>query len=135
MVLLSGAPSPKHRRVEEAFMKKNFRLPRSAKGQSLVEMAISLVILLWLLSGAAEFAIALFQYVQLRDAAQEGALFGSIKPTDLEGIEARARSSSAAPIDLDPAAVPRATVTIYVDDQMVRRDGADMGFGNDAVWM
>ena len=48
------------------------------RGQSLVEFAISLVIILWLLAGAVEFGIALFQYIQLRDAAQEGALYGSI---------------------------------------------------------
>lgn len=116
-------------------MKKKFLLFRSERGQSLVELAISLVILLWLLAGAAEFAIALFQYVQLRDAAQEGALFGSIKPTDLAGIEDRARASSAAPIDLDPAAAPLATVTIYVDDQKVRENGLNTATGTDAAWM
>ena len=51
---------------------------KSERGQSLVELAISLVILLYLLSGAVEFGILFFQYVQLRDAAQEGALYGSI---------------------------------------------------------
>jgi Flp pilus assembly protein TadG len=45
----------------------------SERGQSLVEFSISLVIILWLLAGAVEFGIALFQYIQLRDAAQEGA--------------------------------------------------------------
>ena len=51
------------------------------RGQSLVELAVSLVILLYLLSGAAEFGILFFQYVQLRDAAQEGALYGSMNPS------------------------------------------------------
>jgi len=100
------------------------------RGQSLVELAISLVILLWLLSGAVEFGIAFFQYVQLRDAAQEGALYGSTHPyldADNDGvldfvdpatgehrtvnqakIEERARASSPtnSPIDLsDPAVI------------------------------
>jgi Flp pilus assembly protein TadG len=57
-------------------MKKKSLLPGSAKGQSLVELAISLVILLFLLAGIVEFGLAFFQFVQLRDAAQEGALFG-----------------------------------------------------------
>jgi len=50
------------------------------QAQSLVEMAISLIILLMLLLGAVEFSLALFQYVTIRDAAQEGALYGSIHP-------------------------------------------------------
>jgi len=53
---------------------------KSERGQSLVEFAISLVILLMLLSGAVEFGILFFQYVQLRDAAQEGALYASTHP-------------------------------------------------------
>jgi Flp pilus assembly protein TadG len=72
----------------------------SERGQSLVELAISLLILIYLLSGAVEFGIAFFQYVQLRDAAQEGALYGSMNPGDLDGIEARIRASSTSPIDL-----------------------------------
>src|SRR5512138_1280085 len=118
MVLLSGAPSPKHMRVKEAFMKKKFRLPGSARGQSLVELAISLVILLYLLSGAAEFAVALFQYVQLRDAAQEGALYGSLNPpssatdaTKIDLIKARAKTASSSPIDLQNDTKAK----IYVD--------------------
>jgi Flp pilus assembly protein TadG len=81
-------------------MKKKTLLPRSAKGQSLVELAISLVILLYLLSGAVEFGILFFRYVQLRDAAQEGALYGSTHPDDITGIEARAKGSSQSPLDL-----------------------------------
>lgn len=87
---------------------------KSERGQSLVELGISLLILLWLLAGAAEFGVLLFQYVQLRDAAQEGALFGSMNPTELSwgNIEARARAASASPIKLsDPTQV---TVSIYM---------------------
>jgi len=73
---------------------------RSERGQSLVELAISLVILLYLLSGAVEFGIAFFQFVQLRDAAQEGALFGSMQPANTTGIVARIQGASHSPIDL-----------------------------------
>lgn len=69
------------------------------KGQSLVEFAVSLVVILILLSGAVELGIGMFQFIQLRDAAQEGALFGSICQ-DYAKIEARARSASNSPIDL-----------------------------------
>jgi len=74
---------------------------KSERGQSLVELAVSLVILLYLLSGAVEFGIIFFQYVQLRDAAQEGALYGSMGPTG--DIDSRVRSASSSPIDLSNA--------------------------------
>ena len=104
-------------------MKKRWLLPSSAKGQSLVELAVSLVVLLFLLSGAVEFGIIFFQFVQLRDAAQEGALYGSINPPPdpsdpgyaaaVDVIETRAKSSSSSPIDLinDPAVVVNVDVT------------------------
>lgn len=60
---------------------------KKERAQSLVELAISLVVLLMLLMGAIEFSLALFQYVTIRDAAQEGALFASINPADTDGIE------------------------------------------------
>ena len=68
------------------------------KGQSLVELAISLVIIMFLLSGVVEIGIASFQFIQLRDAVQEGALYGSIDPT--RDIEARVRGTSDSPLDL-----------------------------------
>ncbi len=77
-------------------MKKN----KSERGQSLVELAISLVLLLLLLTGAVEFGMAFFQFVQLRDAAQEGALYGSMNPDDTTGITARVQGASNSPIDL-----------------------------------
>lgn len=90
-------------------------------GQSLVEFAISLVIILWLLAGAVEFGIALFQYIQLRDAAQEGALYGSINPpasaaandANRLAIESRVKAASNSPIDLatDPGVVITVTAT------------------------
>ncbi len=50
------------------------------QGQSLVEFAVSLVIILILLAGIVDAGRALFTYMALRDAAQEGALYGSIDP-------------------------------------------------------
>lgn len=96
------------------------KLIKSERGQSLVELGISLLILLYLLAGAAEFGVLFFQYVQLRDAAQEGALYGSMFPpsnaTDItkeQAIAERARYSSPtrSPIDL----VNDGAVTIDVD--------------------
>ena len=79
---------------------------KSERGQSLVELAISITILVFLLAGAVEFGMIFFQYVQLRDAAQEGALYGSLYPGDMIGVEARVRGASSSPIDLsDPTRV------------------------------
>lgn len=89
-------------------MRKILRLPKSQHGQSLVELSISILILLYLLSGAVEFGIAFFQFVQLRDAAQEGALYGALNPDDTAGITARVQGSSDSPIDLT-------TVTPQID--------------------
>lgn len=88
---------------------------KSERGQSLVELAVSLVLLLILLSGAVEFGIAFFQFVQLRDAAQEGALYGSMNPTDCANITARIKGASNSPVDLNGAGVTIAT-TIVDDD-------------------
>ena len=62
---------------------------KSQRGQSLVELAISLMVILMLLMGAIDFGIALFAYVSMRDAAQEGAVYGSIEPDDADGIVTR----------------------------------------------
>lgn len=72
----------------------------SNKGQSLVELAVTFTLLIYLLSGATEFGISFFQFVQLRDAAQEGALYGSIHPDDTVSIEKRIRGASNSPINL-----------------------------------
>jgi Flp pilus assembly protein TadG len=52
------------------------------QGQSLMELAFSLMFLLMLLSGVVDLGRAFFTYMAMRDAAQEGALYGSIHPTD-----------------------------------------------------
>jgi Flp pilus assembly protein TadG len=63
--------------------------PSREKGQSLVEFAISLTMMLILLAGVVYFGIGLFYYIAMRDAAQEGALYGSMNPTDAGGIQTR----------------------------------------------
>ncbi len=54
-----------------------------------MELAISLMVLLMILTGAVETSLALFQFVALRDAVQEGATYASINPTDTNGIKWR----------------------------------------------
>lgn len=78
------------------------KLKKEPRAQSLVELAISLMIILLLLLGAVEFSLALFQYVTIRDASQEGAVYGSINPTDVTGIQFRAEAAASDVVDIDP---------------------------------
>jgi len=69
-------------------------LTRGQRGQSLVELAITLPILILLLLGTLDFGMAIFSYSMLRDAAQEGAFYGSFNPANVAEIENRARNIS-----------------------------------------
>jgi Flp pilus assembly protein TadG len=73
---------------------RNRVIARGERGQSLVEFAVSVVILLFLLVGIMDGARTLFTYLSMRDAAQEGALYGSYQPTDSAGIHDRACGAS-----------------------------------------
>jgi len=66
----------------------------------MVEFALTLVVILLLLAGVVDLGRAIFTYLSLRDAAQEGASFASYNPTDTAGIEARACASSITVQDL-----------------------------------
>lgn len=106
------------------------KIIKKERGQSLVELSISILVLLLLLVGAVEFGMAFFQFVQLRDAAQEGALYGSLYPYyDADGngkwdsatensvnaadIRTRVRGSSNSPIKLgDTSIVPDADIIV-----------------------
>ena len=70
------------------------RSTQSERGQSLVELAITLPILILLLLGTLDFGMAIFSYSMLRDAAQEGAFYGSFNPANVAEIENRARNIS-----------------------------------------
>lgn len=69
----------------------NFKSPANERGQSLVELAISLPVIILLLLGTVDFGMAIFSYSIIRDAAQEGALYGSFNPDNKAEIENRAR--------------------------------------------
>jgi Flp pilus assembly protein TadG len=73
---------------------------KTEKGQSLTEFALFVVILFILLGGVVDLGMAAFNYMAMRDAAQEGVTFGSVYPTNCTEIQDRVRSSL-----VDPAAV------------------------------
>lgn len=72
--------------------KNHFKRTNHEKGQSLVEVAVSLPVILLILLGTFDFGMALFSYSILRDAAQEGALYASFNPGNKVQIENRARN-------------------------------------------
>ena len=63
-------------------MEENNNNPKE-QGQSLVELAISMTVLLILLAGVVDLGRAFFTYITLRDAAQEGASYASVINTRL----------------------------------------------------
>lgn len=66
---------------ESIFDKKNDRDHfESQRGQSLVEMAIMMVVILLILGGVLDFGRMYFTYLALQNAAGEGASYGAINP-------------------------------------------------------
>jgi len=98
----------------------NTPFQNTERGQSLMELAVSLTILLMLLTGAVETSLALFQFVTLRDAAQEGALYGSIALATadvnnnvgnaVQGIEWRTIKAADDVVDITPA-----NINVYIN--------------------
>jgi hypothetical protein len=76
------------------------------RGQSMIELALSFTVLLFLLMGVVDLGRAFFALSAMRDAAQEGAVFGSLSPVDSNGninsaaIISRVQNSSTNPVDL-----------------------------------
>ena len=69
--------------------------PKRERGQSLVEMSISITLLAVILAGVMDLGRAYYTYLALKDAANEGATYASIAPDDSSGIEARVLAESA----------------------------------------
>jgi Flp pilus assembly protein TadG len=91
--------------------KKLFQNKKLERAQSLVELAISLTFIFLLLSGAITFGMAYFSFLSLNDAAQEGALYGSLKPDDTTGICNRVRETSTSPVDLSQLTCSQISIT------------------------
>ena len=71
----------------------------------MVEMALAFVVLLILLAGVIDLGRAFFTFMAMRDAAQEGATYGSLYPSDTNGIISRVRNSSSQPVNLSNVAI------------------------------
>jgi hypothetical protein len=84
-------------------------------GQSLVELAMGLVVLLLLISGIFDVGRAIFTYFAMQDAAEEGIIYGVGFPTDCNQIIERIR------VNLEDRFVPESYV---VSVNIQRNDGS-----------
>jgi Flp pilus assembly protein TadG len=84
--------------------------PCRERGQSFVELAMSLVILLLLVGGVVDLGRAFFTFMALRDSVQEGALYGSINPTLTQEIKNHVLDSS----DMIPDLISSDDITVKV---------------------
>ena len=79
---------------------------QNEKGQSLVEMAFSVIVLLILIAGIVDVGRMLFVWLAIRDASEEGVVFASVCPpfpgnfANGQAINAHVKNSSHFPVDL-----------------------------------
>ena len=97
----------------------------SEKGQSLTELTLTLVFLLILIAGLVDLSRAFFAFMALRDAAQEGAIYGAIDPTNTAGIENRVRDTSSAPVDLSNTSEVAVATTYTSGNACASTDGSN----------
>lgn len=86
------------------------------KAQSLLELAVSAVVLLVLVAALIDLGRVIFYYLSMRDAAEEGMVYGSIYPTSCTQIAQAVQSN----IDDD-------TIGISVDYSTSLGGTADVG--------
>jgi len=104
-------------------MKSEFQPKQKEYGQSMVELALTITMLMVLLAGTIDLGHAFFVWLRMRDAAQEGASYRSFCPTDLAGTELRVRDN----LDLvndyavdpgSPTASQGDTITVIVETDL-----------------
>jgi Flp pilus assembly pilin Flp len=79
-------------------MMKNER--KQEKGQSLVEFAVIATLLIVMLVGVVDIGRIFLTYMTMRDAAQEGAVYGAINPAYCHQVEERVLSMVSNPADV-----------------------------------
>jgi hypothetical protein len=63
-------------------MRKGKKIFKNEAGQSMVELAVSFIVLMILLAGVVDVGRMAFYYLSMRDAAQEGASYATIFPNN-----------------------------------------------------
>ena len=85
---------------------------RTEKGQSIVELAVLFPLLMMLLMGLLDLGRAYYIMIALRDAAEEGAAYAAIAPSDQTGIKARATDASGDLVTINADDVQIATASL-----------------------
>ena len=114
----------------------------SEKGQSLVEFTLTATILMFMLLAVSDFGLAFLTWITVRDAAQEGATYGSVYPPvdldstggidhDLQGfsliyIRARVRESATLPISLGSLPTSHINISLLSPSGSPDDDGDDV---------
>src|ERR671932_178674 len=83
-------------------MQSGTRQQNQERGQSLIELALTLPILMLILTGVLDLGRAYYAYITVTNAAREGARWGADYQTDNAGILAAAKAEAAGsgfPID------------------------------------
>ena len=75
------------------------------RGQSIVELALALPILLIVLLGLLDLGRAYYILVALEDMAAEGATYAAIHPEDVTEIQERTAAASSGLVEVDASAV------------------------------
>lgn len=96
---------------------------RNQEGQSMVEMALTMPILVLIVAGILDLGRAYFTFVTLSDAAAEGAAYAAIHPTDTVQVIERAADTTNGLVVLDPSMVsvdyaeliPGSSITVTVE--------------------
>ncbi len=113
---------------------KLIKIDKTERGQSMTELAISFVFLMILLAGIVDLGRAFFAYMAMRDAAQEGALYGAIAGGDLlvpiscADIDARVRNTSSTPVDLQSSDIQ---VGVLIDGNSCSSELVNACLGSD----
>lgn len=74
---------------------------KSERGQSFIELGLSMVFLLVLLAGVMDLGRVIFTYIALRDAVQEGAAYAAIEPDNCGLAIKRIREHTSGAVDLN----------------------------------
>lgn len=69
------------------------RIFKRERGQSMVELALVLLLILIILAGVVDLGRMMYQYLSMRDAAQEGAGYGAMFPNYCADIINRVRNN------------------------------------------
>src|SRR6188472_3639206 len=67
-----------------------FRFRSRPRGQSIVELALCMPLLMLIMLGTIDFGRVFFDYIQMRNAVVEGATYGTRHPADTSGIQTAA---------------------------------------------